>query len=67
MDLTIVEIIDWCIYGLQEGNPAGVPPLLNDLKKALEELNEHVCPLCGTEHITLNRFSGLEIDEIDNE
>jgi len=66
MDLTFVEIIDWCIYGLEEGNPEGVPPLLKDFKKKLQELDDNadnVCPLCGKGKFTLNRFSGIEIDD----
>lgn len=61
IELTIVEIIDWCLFGLKKGNPEGVPPLLEDLKQALQQLDDNVCPLCGTKHVELHRFSGIEV------
>lgn len=61
IELTLVEIIDWCLFGLEKGNPAGVPPMLRDLKQSLQQLDDNTCPLCGTEHVELHRFSGLEV------
>lgn len=65
MQLTLPEIVDWCIYGLTEGNAKAVPSLLQELKKAAQELEDsHICPLCGTKHVELNRYSGIEIDNV---
>lgn len=63
LQLTLPEIVDWCIYGLTKGNPDAVLPLLIDLQQALQELEDNVCPLCGTKHVELNRFSGIKIND----